>query len=732
MLYKRLPSGFGIAGAFFLTILVLGWGRGTALAQAPNPVQSCGTGPAPPSVFSYIENLRREGLLEPVYGTENNATVIYLPLQLHLLANNNGSGRYPLSTFATILCELNQKFRSTGIQFYWKGNPNLINNSAWYNLPNFGTVDQINTQYNVAGSINVYFLSLSAMSLCGFAYYPGTGSPAQTNRQGAIYMALACSNPGNSTLAHEMGHFLNLPHPFDQTSSNPQATWAERVTRNPNETAPRLPSNCATAGDRFCDTPADFRDARWNCPNGGGAAVDINSDAFQPLGRLYMSYANDACQDSFTVEQKAAMRATVTSTGPRSYLLSPAMPVYDSTVGVPSLIEPLDSTYGRPLHFLRFRWKAVPGATAYVLRIRWLGTTVEDIWVNDTTFLYNGTGQLLSNRVYRWSVMALNPRAVCGAFAPERLLGIASNAVHLSSVEGCPGDSLGLDILNSEFTGLRSLRLKLDFPPGMLRLTGWNSLAAQAAGLQVQSYPPVGSALYTDSLILNWTSASPVSWNAGVLMRLGLVWPAGVNGPLTGPVLVWDTLNSRCQALVGQGQVLPLLCYSGQIRNSGGCYALSGRLIYDNAAGTPLRGTMVELRDTALQWRAFGLTDSLGSFGWNNVGPLAVQPSWTYAVPWGGVNATDALGISRAFASLVTLSPLRFKAADVNGNGAVNNTDALLVNRRSAGMVGSFAGGDWVDDNPGPWMAGVPGVPGTIRALCKGDVNGSYQPQGTP
>jgi hypothetical protein len=460
--------------------------------------------------------------------------------------------------------------------------------------------------------------------------------------------------------------------------------------------------------------------------------VDINNDAFQPLGRLYMSYANDACQDSFTVEQKATMRATVTSTGPRSYLLTPAMPAYDSTVGMPSLLEPLDSTYGWPLHYLRFRWKSVPGATAYVLRIRWLGTTVEDFWVNDTTFLYNGSGQLLSNRVYRWSVMALNPRAVCGVFAPERLLGIASNAVHVSSVEGCPGDSLGLDVLNSEFTGLRSLRLKLDFPTGMLRLTGWNSLAAQAAGLQVQVYPPVGSALYTDSLILNWTSASPVSWNAGVLMRFGLVWPSGVNGPSTGPVLGWDTLNSRCQAIVGQGQVLPLLCYGGRIRNSGGCYPLSGRLIYDNSAGTPLRGTMVELRDTTLQIRAFGLTDSLGSFGWNNLGPLALLPSWTYAVPWGGVNATDALGISRAFASLVTLSPLRFKAADVNGNGAVNNTDALLVNRRSAGMVGSFAGGDWVDDNPGPWMAGVTGVPGTIRALCKGDVNGSYQPQGTP
>jgi hypothetical protein len=732
MLSKRVPSGFGIAGAFLLTLLVLGWCRGTALAQAPNPVQPCGTAPAPPSVFSYIENLRRDGLLEPIYGTENQVPVIYLPIQVHLLANNNGSGRYPLSTFATILCELNQKFRSTGIQFYWKGNPNLINNSAWYNLPNFGTVDQINTQYNVAGSINVYFLSLSAMSLCGFAYYPGTGSPAQTNRQGAIYMALACSNPGNSTLAHEMGHFLNLPHPFDQTSNNPQATWAERVTRNPNETAPRLPANCATAGDRFCDTPADFRDARWNCPNGGGAAVDINNDAFQPLGRLYMSYANDACQDSFTVEQKAAMRATVTPTGPRSYLLTPPMPVHDSLVGVPRLLQPLDSSYGLPINFLRFRWHAVAGATAYVLRIRWLGTTVEDFWVTDTSFVYNGTGQLLNNRVYRWSVMALNPRAVCGAFASERLLGVAAQAFHLATVEGCSGDSLSLEVLNADFTGLQSLRLKLNLPPGMLRYTGWGSGAPQALGLQVQAYPPVSSQGFTDSLVLTWSQATAVNWTAGVLLRIGLTWPAGVNAPASGLDLVWDTVASRSRVLGSQNQPLSFLCYNGRIYSGGGCYALSGRLIYDNSAGTPLGGTSLVLRDTTLQIRATGTTDSLGYFGWNNAGPWPVIPSWTYAVPWGGVNATDALGISRAFASLVTLSPLRLLAADVNGSGAVNNTDALLANRRSAGLIGSFAGGDWVTDQPGPWAVGLLGIPGTVKALCKGDVNGSYLPSVAP
>lgn len=730
MFLKRLLFSLGFLTALLWTASA--WGSKADLAQDSSANYPCGTAPAPPSVFGYIENLRREGLLEPVYGTENQVPVIYLPIQLHLLANNNGSGRYPLSTFATILCELNEKFRSTGIQFYWKGNPNLINNSAWYNLPNFGTVDQINTQYNVAGSINVYFLSLSAMSLCGFAYYPGTGSPSQTNRQGAIYMALACSNPGNSTLAHEMGHFLNLPHPFDQTSSNPQATWAERVTRNPNETAPRLPANCATAGDRFCDTPADFRDARWNCPNGGGAAVDINNDAFQPLGRLYMSYANDACQDSFTVEQKAAMRATVSTSGPRSYLLTPPMPIYDSLVGVPRLLQPLDSSYGLPINFLRFRWNAVPGATAYVLRIRWLGTTVEDFWVTDTNFVYNGGGQLLNNRVYRWSVMALNPRAVCGAFANERLFGVAAQAFHLSSVEGCPGDSLALEVLNSDFTGLRSLRLKLDFPPGMLRYTGSGSVANQALGLQVQSYPPLGSSMYTDSLVLTWSQATAVNWNAGVLVSLGLKWPTGVNAPASGLNLAWDTASARSRVLGALNQPLSFLCYNARIYSGGGCNALSGQLIYDNSVGTPLRGTTVVLRDTALQIQATGTTDSLGYFGWNNAGPWPVTPSWVFSVPWGGVNATDALVISRAFASLVNLSPLRLTAADVNGNGAVNNTDALLANRRSAGMISSFASGDWVTDQPGPWAVGLVGIPGRVKALCRGDVNGSYLPAGAP
>ena len=711
------------------------WGGVEAGAQglvAGDSTAGCGVGPAPASVYEYLEGLREAGILDAEVRTENALPVIYLPVQVHLLGSNTGSGRYPLSYFTQVLCELNQKFRTTGIQFYWKGVPNYINNSAWYDLPNFGTVDQINTQYNVAGSINVYFLSLSSMSLCGFAYYPGTGSPAQTNRQGAIYMALGCSNPGNSTLAHEMGHYLSLPHPFDQTSGNPQASWAERVTRNPNEIAPRLPSNCATAGDRFCDTPADFRDARWNCPNGGGAATDINGDVFQPLGRLFMSYANDACQDSFSVEQKAAMRATVTATGPRSYLLTPPMPVYDTVVGIPAMYEPLNQTYGLPVNYLRFRWGSVPGATQYVLRIRWFTTPAEEFLVSDTTFLYTGGGQLLSNKVYRWSVQALNPRVTCTSFSTEWFFGTASNSFHLSSAVQCPGDTVQLEVLHSDIAGVGSGRLKLDLPLGMIRYASFQAMNLQATGLQVTPFPSASSgALYTDSLIISWNNSSGVNWTGGVLLRLRLALPNGVNWPTTGLQPAWDTATGICRVNNAAGQRLPLIYFNGQI-TGGVCNALSGRLVYDNNSQTPMAGTTLKVRDVSFNLVGTTVCDATGAFGWNNLPVSTLNPEWYYSMGWGGVNSSDALLVSRAFSNLISLSGLRALAADVNGNGVVNNSDALIIARRISGLGGTFAGGDWVQDVPGPWTANIPGVPGLVRTLCKGDVNGSYQPQGGP
>ncbi|MBM3923518.1 MAG: hypothetical protein FJ338_01465 [Sphingomonadales bacterium] len=95
---------------------------------------------------------------------------------------------------------------------------------------------------------------------------------------------------------------------------------------------------------------------------------------------------------------------------------------------------------------------------------------------------------------------------------------------------------------------------------------------------------------------------------------------------------------------------------------------------------------------------------------------------------WGGVNSTDALQVIRFFTSLGSLSPLRIKSGDVNGNGLTNSGDALLINRRATGSISTFAVGNFVHNLPSVNATGNHLVM-NLRALSTGDVNGTYSPQ---
>lgn len=406
-----------------LLALTLSAGMFTAYGQ--NQELGCGTEPAPASALDFISSLHESGVFDNL-DIESVQNTIFIPMQIHIIGNDQGLGYYSIANLMTNLCELNQKYHPFNIQFFIRGNINYINNSQLFNLPSFQVSAAANTQYNVARRINVYFANLSGMNppLCGFANYPQTGSPSnEPLRQGAIWLSPSCSGPGNSTFAHEMGHFLNLPHPFDQTSDAPASPLSERVTRNTNETSPRLSANCATAGDRFCDTPADFRPNRWNCPGPNSTVTDVNGDLFVPDGTLFMSYANDACQNKFSPQQVAAMRATLTITqsqtgqnvaGPRMYLLTPPMEAYDTITGSASVMEPANNSTGHPANWVFFRWNRVPGATMYSVRIRRNITLVDEVIVygGDTALLY--TKNTLNPGVqYNVSILPFNHKVTC-------------------------------------------------------------------------------------------------------------------------------------------------------------------------------------------------------------------------------------------------------------------------------------------------------------------------------
>jgi photosystem II stability/assembly factor-like uncharacterized protein len=86
------------------------------------------------------------------------------------------------------------------------------------------------------------------------------------------------------------------------------------------------------------------------------------------------------------------------------------------------------------------------------------------------------------------------------------------------------------------------------------------------------------------------------------------------------------------------------------------------------------------------------------------------------------LSASDALLVSNAFNGKITFSPIQTLAGDVNKDGRVNNTDALLIVRRFVGLDNSFAAGDWVFTTANVTYS-YASVTQNLQGLVTGDVN---------
>lgn len=184
---------------------------------------------------------------------------------------------------------MNDKFIGANIQFYICG-INYIDNDTLYDL-DFDSVDSLIKPYKIDDAINVCL------------------SNTMTYRNGKELWGIASSVIGLRhhkmkdlvTVAHEFGHFFDLPH--THSGGN------EFVTRGES-------ANCTTAGDRFCDTPADpnlefetYVDE--NCDY-TGTMVDARGDTYDPDVTLIMSYARHKCRTRFSQEQLARMNLIAT------------------------------------------------------------------------------------------------------------------------------------------------------------------------------------------------------------------------------------------------------------------------------------------------------------------------------------------------------------------------------------------------------------------------------------
>lgn len=423
---------------------------------------ACAT-PAPlPFHFDFIEQHR------DTYRAENN---FRLPVTLHIIRSSTGSSNFNSQLALDALCAVNTRFQPVGISFYLAGPVRFINRTDLTNPPNFAAASAILDEFNVARTINIYYTNLANFGTCAFAFFPGIG-PGGPQNQGGVVMGTNCAAADGALLAHELGHYFNLPHTFDETALNPRDwLFAERVTRNNNETAPRLSANCNSAGDRFCDTPADFLQLRWPCPT-SITQTDTNGDLFQPDASLYMGYARDSCMQRFSAQQIAVMRATLsTPTAPRAYLLLQPQPLGVFNLNTPQLLVPgaIDSQIA--VNGGRFEWTRSANAQWYHFRLFQFNNQMVIDTVLSDTFWQVPTGLLRINRPYRWQVRAIGRDAYCSsptsffdftARLSSSLVDLAKNQIELY-----PQPSRGL----VQLRGLKAdwpIRIELYTPHGQL------------------------------------------------------------------------------------------------------------------------------------------------------------------------------------------------------------------------------------------------------------------------
>jgi hypothetical protein len=159
--------------------------------------------------------------------------------------------------------------------------------------------------------------------------------------------------------------------------------------------------------------------------------------------------------------------------------------------------------------------------------------------------------------------------------------------------------------------------------------------------------------------------------------------------------------------------------------------SISGQVVYDNNPKTPMPGYGVILTELTSQKKDTIVTRFNGLFDIDSLpdGTYMVGGTYLQQWPWGGVNATDALFVARHYAQFITLSPFRALAGDVDNSGFLNNTDALRISQRFAGLIPSFPVPDWLLESGTISFSGTPYLhTARFLTLAAGDVNGSYVP----
>jgi hypothetical protein len=223
----------------------------------------------------------RSRLLDP-RGVETQ----FVKLTIHIVRYSDGTGGIPESRISTAISDLNNHVASTGLVFFRHVNTIYLDSDQYADCTSAESY-ALRAIDPVSSSVNIWFVP-NFIGLCGKSSFPGSAT------QG-IVMNNDCTATtyNHSTFTHEVGHYFNLYHTHETFLG------AECVDG----------SNCSTAGDLFCDTPADPNLSGNMNPDFSclyvGSVSDVcgSGDPYGPATDNIMSYSNSWCRDALTQEQ---------------------------------------------------------------------------------------------------------------------------------------------------------------------------------------------------------------------------------------------------------------------------------------------------------------------------------------------------------------------------------------------------------------------------------------------
>lgn len=389
----------------------------------------CGTEPNPDWFSEKKELNMRKYLKGNLIHARSNYTI---PVRYYVVRRDNRTGGFPLNYLLQMHCDLNNNYKSTGVQF---GLDSIIyiNSNALYDLDNDTEIATIATSRFSDKHCNVFIANTVLPNNCGFTYMPRqhlffNSSPF---RRHCIFVKgsatdFNCSKPGSITLTHEMGHWLDLPHTFSGwENSTPSVNRRERVARTGSN------SNCEDEGDGFCDTDPDYEANRWPCPNNNNKSyTDPLGVSFKLNPSNFMCYASDECINSFSTFQSEHMKEALTTfTHRKQYenysgvnfqeindneFYEPKSPLTTSNIRIPkSDVRFETNTYSNTE---RYHFVLARGNSQYVQNFAFLPSSVlVDTFLSEPKFTpAQSLFQTNDNNYYYWKLSPINRFATCG------------------------------------------------------------------------------------------------------------------------------------------------------------------------------------------------------------------------------------------------------------------------------------------------------------------------------